>query len=371
MKERVIFLDWLRIIACFMVILTHSNEPVYLGGQGTAISCASDAFWSTFFITLCRSCVPLFVLASSYLLFPVEGSTWPFLKKRLIRVGVPALIWLCVYAIVGAVQNPSPNPCAALGGNFGALLFNFIPAAGHLWFCYMIIGLYLLMPLISPWAKNVSKKELSWWLLLWLFTTLVPALRQAGIALNGTWAMWGEANWNEFGILYYVSGFFGYLLLGLWLRKFAPEMTWKRTLCIALPLFAGGFAMGAAWFYVRMPKCFPVDEALSTAVNMETLLRYCSLPVVMMTVGLFLCIRKIHCSGAFYRSVILPVSQASYGIYLLHMLVLIPTYGFFRNFFGPDGTPQSVLCTAASTFIVSTAISLILHRIPKIGKYLA
>ena len=31
-KERVIFLDWLRVIACFMVMAVHSAEPFYLGG---------------------------------------------------------------------------------------------------------------------------------------------------------------------------------------------------------------------------------------------------------------------------------------------------------------------------------------------------
>ena len=31
-RERVVFLDWLRVIACFMVMAIHSAEPFYLGG---------------------------------------------------------------------------------------------------------------------------------------------------------------------------------------------------------------------------------------------------------------------------------------------------------------------------------------------------
>ena len=36
-KERVVFIDWLRFIACFMVMIVHSCEPFYLGGEGTMI----------------------------------------------------------------------------------------------------------------------------------------------------------------------------------------------------------------------------------------------------------------------------------------------------------------------------------------------
>ena len=31
-EKRVVFLDWLRVVACLMVMLIHSCEPFYLGG---------------------------------------------------------------------------------------------------------------------------------------------------------------------------------------------------------------------------------------------------------------------------------------------------------------------------------------------------
>lgn len=38
-NTRIVFLDWLRAIACFMVILVHCIEPFYLGGpEGTFIA---------------------------------------------------------------------------------------------------------------------------------------------------------------------------------------------------------------------------------------------------------------------------------------------------------------------------------------------
>ena len=43
--------------------------------------------------------------------------------------------------------------------NFRSLLLNFNYAAGHLWFVYMLVGIYLLMPMLSPWAERVGKRR--------------------------------------------------------------------------------------------------------------------------------------------------------------------------------------------------------------------
>lgn len=364
-KERVVFLDWLRVIACFLVILTHCNEPFYFGGQGTYVASAQDAFWTSFFVSISRCCVPLFALASSYLLFPLRYDTKTFFKKRLVRVVVPLAIWLALYCIFSGAEN--------IAGNFRKLLFNFPDPAGHLWFCYMLIGIYLLMPLLSPWAEKASKKEVQILLGLWLFTTLIPPLRELNIHVNGTWAIWGEGHWTEYGTFYYVSGFIGYLMLGLYFRKFVGELSWKKTLLIALPLFLGGFAIAAGWFYSFIPKDFPVDQPVSTAVHMEVMTRFCTISVAMMTIGAFLLIRKINCSGGFYKHIVLPVSKASYGMYLMHMFALVPLFNFWHSAIGTDGfwtTPAVVVLSAVCTYVLCALVSIPLQKIPKVGKYI-
>ena len=132
--NRVVFLDWLRIIACFMVMLVHTCEPFYFDADGNTFFQSKDAaFWASWLDSLVRCCVPLFVMASSYLLFPVTRPTGEFFRRRLVRVFVPYVVWLCVYT--------------AAWGEWAKLPFNFPFAGGHLWFVYMLIGLYLLMPL--------------------------------------------------------------------------------------------------------------------------------------------------------------------------------------------------------------------------------
>lgn len=78
---RVVFLDWLRVIACFMVMVVHACEPYYFDDDGnTFFGTESAAFWSSLIDSVVRCCVPLFVMASSYLLFPVTRPTGEFLR---------------------------------------------------------------------------------------------------------------------------------------------------------------------------------------------------------------------------------------------------------------------------------------------------
>ena len=41
--NRIVFLDWLRIIACFMVMVIHSSEPFYLGGEAPNIASSAKS----------------------------------------------------------------------------------------------------------------------------------------------------------------------------------------------------------------------------------------------------------------------------------------------------------------------------------------
>ncbi len=61
--------------------------------------------------------------------------------------------------------------------NLHDLIFNFNYAAGHLWFVYMLIGIYLLIPMLSPWAEQVSRRQLLFFLAIWVFTNIFPILR--------------------------------------------------------------------------------------------------------------------------------------------------------------------------------------------------
>ena len=75
--KREIWLDFLRVTACFLVMIVHSTEPFYLGSDGGLILSATDAFWVALFEGLSRCCVPVFL--------PLYGGK---------RGGLAFLLWL-------------------------------------------------------------------------------------------------------------------------------------------------------------------------------------------------------------------------------------------------------------------------------------
>ena len=391
--KREIWIDWLRIFACFGIMLTHSCEPFYLGGEGSLILTKADAFWVGFLNVLPRACVALFIVASSYLQFPLHYSTGEFFKRRAVRILIPFAIWSVVYAIVWGepVQN------------FKDLLLNFNYAAGHMWFVYMLIGVYLIMPLLSPWAEKVGKRELQVYLGIWLLTTVVPLIRQAvggpapviygpsGIPNAALYPLWGEASWNAYGVFYYLSGFVGYMLLGLYFRKFVGELSWKRTVAIGFPVSLVGIALCSGGFLSRVwADCdgmFPVEGPVGLAALWEGPWLNDTLGVALMTIGWILLFRKIahgrsvdlSDAGAFYRRVAVPVSEAGYGMYLSHLLLLVVISGWFRKVLGlgSDGllgpvwtTPVEIFLTAILSFLSVALICVSIRRIPKIGKWI-
>ena len=376
--KREIWLDWMRVTACFLVMATHSCEPFYLGGEGSLILTKSDAIWVAFLDSLPRAAIALFIFTSSYLQFPLHYSTGEFFRKRALRILPPFLFWTVVYALVWGepVQN------------FKDLLLNFNYAAGHLWFVYMIIGLYLVMPLLSPWAEKVGRRELLAYLGIWLFTTLVPLIRQwaggaapviygpSGIPNAARYPLWGEASWNTYGLFYYVSGFVGYLLLGLYFRKFVGRLSWGRTLAIAVPAFLAGFAVCCGGFLSRVwadsHGVFPVEGPVGLAALWEGPWLNDTVGVALMALAWILLFRKVETGGRFFEKVILPVSEASYGMYLCHMLLLGVVSAWLRNALGTgtDGvlglwtTPEQILATALLSFVGVALFCVLLRKIP-------
>lgn len=382
--EREIWLDWMRVAACLMVMVVHATEPFYLGGDGSLILTQTDAFWASFFDSFVRACVPLFIIASSYLQFPLHYSSEEFFRRRAVRILVPFVLWTVVYALVwgSPVQN------------FKDLLLNFNYAAGHLWFVYMLVGVYLLMPLLSPWAERVGRTELRIYLGLWLFTTVIPLLRDwvfgappvvygvSGLPRQALFPLWGEASWNAYGVFYYLSGFVGYLLLGLYVRKFLGTWSWRKTLAVALPCFAAGFALSFGGFLRRVWLSsggeFPVDGLVEKAVWWETTWCNDTLGVALMAIAWVLLFRKIQAAGGFYRRITLPLSRAGYGMYLSHLLVLVPICTWVRGWLGSGDagilgfwtTPAEIVLSAVACFVVVGAGSIALQRIPKVGKFI-
>jgi peptidoglycan/LPS O-acetylase OafA/YrhL len=74
----------------------------------------------------------------------------------------------------------------------------------------------------------------------------------------------------------------------------------------------------------------------------------------------------------------MPVSKASYGMYLCHMIVLAMLSAWLRDTWGTglEGvlgiwtTPLQIVSTAIGTFIITAIFSTLVQRIPRFGKWI-
>ena len=362
---RVVFLDYLRALACLTVIIVHSCEFFYIGGDDPlCIKCLADLHWANLIDSLFRPSVPLFVLASSYLLFPLRDDTATFFKRRFTRVAIPFIIWLVLYAVIPQYGGSWAD--VDLGANLKGILLNFPGIAGHLWFVYMLLGVYLLMPIITPWIKSISKREEQIFIGVWFLTTFIPFLRYLGQA-----ELYGEAIWNEFSLFYYISGYIGYVMIAHYIRTYV-DWSWRKTLAVALPMFAIGYAGTAGWFHwfamheVGMNAEGMILSDMAALRDIEASWRFCTPNVALMSVALFICFKKITCDkGLFYR-VIADISRLSYGMYLMHIFVL---NFVFRTLTGSLPTPLSIVATATTTYTICYLATKALSYLPK-SKYL-
>ena len=383
--KRELWVDWLRVFACLLVMVVHSSEPFYLDGYDTLILTDADLIWASAIDSAARMSVPLFVIASSYLLFPLRYSSGEFFKRRTVRILIPFVVWSVVYAL--CYGDPLTN--------LSTLLLNFNFTASHLWFVYMLVGIYILMPILSPWAKDVSKKELKVYLALWLLTTIIPLIRDimtlgnvsfimgpSFIPRQADYPLWGECSWNPNGTFYYISGCIGYLLAGLYFRRFVGDMKWKKVLIVSLPLLLIGFGVIEGGFVLKALSksegIFPIRGDWGNTIWMETTWHNETLGVALMTLGTVVLLKKIKADGMFYQKLIVPISKASYGMYLMHLMLLPVVSNALRHVLGigEEGllgfmtTPTIILLTALVTFILTAFVSIVIQHIPKIGKYI-
>jgi len=233
----------------------------------------------------------------------------------------------------------------------------------------------------------VSRKELKVYLAIWLFTTTLPLIRDIMTSGNvryifgptyiprqADYPLWGECSWNPNGTFYYISGMIGYLLAGLYFRRFTADMSRKRAIAIALPLLIIGFAIIDGGFVLKAlhkaDGIFPLRGDWGSTIWMETTWHNETLGVALMTLGTVTLLKQIRSdsTGLIYRKLIVPISKASYGMYLMHLMLIPVISGSLRQTSLP--TPLIIMATAVITFVITAIVSIIIQRIPKIGKYI-
>lgn len=165
-SQRAPWADLCRVVAIYGVILIHScGAMFYSFGKVPLVDwLAANALDS-----VARVSVPLFVMLSgAMLLKPGVSIVMPStLLRRISKLLVPLLVWSFFYLFRTAINHGEPI-------NWLGPLRQ--PAAYHLWFAYMILGIYFLLPFLQAIYEGIRGRPvlIFYFLTVWAVFTSIP-----------------------------------------------------------------------------------------------------------------------------------------------------------------------------------------------------
>ena len=227
--------------------------------------------------------------------------------------------------------------------------FNFSFKENHMWYIYLLIGLYLYMPFFSAWIEKADRKTERIFLAIWAVSLFLPYASEYISRF-----LYGEATWNQFGLFYYFAGFSGYLLLGHYLKG-GNSWSIGKTLLVSVLLFAAGYAVTYTGF-----SAAAADPA-STEPEMELFFTFCSPNVAMMTAAVFILMQKIRISNGKICSILANLTKCGFGIYMVHYFLVGPAFILIGKAGLP--IPLQVPVMAAAIFLVSWGFTWLMYRI--------
>ena len=297
-SQRVACYDVLRVAATFAVVALH------LSAQHWADTDIYSTAWQAFnlYDSLVRWTVPVFVMISGVFFLAGTQSLRQILRKNVLRIVTAFIFWSVLYAAYAYFFNK----CA-----LSTAVTLFFSGHYHMWFLFMIVGLYLIVPLLRPIAQNETL--LRYFLLLALvFNFLLP---QLGALLSlFSWPLY-SSYLSLSGMLYYhfTLGFAAYFMLGRYLSR--KELSPKAARWC--------YALGVAGLIVTVVMTSYASHRLGTATVL--FYNYDSVGVLLMCLAVFVFARR-HLNfpslGEKGHARIRALSRWSFGAYLVHPLFI-------------------------------------------------
>ncbi len=333
--KRLLYLDWLRILAAIAVVVIHISAGVVTDSSQTY---HSPWMAGNFYESLSRWSVPMFVMISGALMLSSrkERPNTVFLRKKLAKILVPLLVWSVIY-YANEVRK----------GAYDFSVSDFLERLAsddimyHLWFLYMIAGLYLITPLLKILVRHAKRSDIEYFLLLWLISS---------VGLHWMTYMVGYRIEIE---LYFVSHYVGYYMLGYYLFTYDLKPVIRKV------IYAGGIAGWLLTFFLTYKGSVSSNEPLEYFWYDEH-----SPNVFLITLALFVLFQTTRIGQVRLPWVGKVISEASFGIYLIHVLVMQTLHEQFDfvwfNLHPVIGIPYKVMLVVA----LSTILVFIIKKIP-------
>lgn len=271
-------------------VLAGISDNVSVADVGVARASA----WGVVQVVV-RWAVPVFLMITGALLLnPEKKIGWGEIRKYLLRmVGVLLTFGLayCLMEVVFSTRAIDISVAARAVLNLAQGR-----SWNHMWYVYALLGLYLLLPLFRSYVASASRFDLRIMLVvLGMFTLVVPTINAVtGLAVS-------NLVWLTSSAFYLLLGWYAFTYLRLNRRYIAIGCLCMAIMVVLKCVYAIGFESWSNWVE------YPYDPLIAGWSLLVFLLakRWLDRP---------------------YGRVVAALSSASFGIYLLHPLVINVLY---------------------------------------------
>lgn len=338
-------IDLIRIIAMFAVVAIHVNSNfLYAWDEISWI----DWWVSDIYSAMIHFAVPVFIILSGYLLLDKQEDDEVFFSKRFKKVIIPLIAWSMIYMVF----TNNYNILSIITVNF-VKQFLADKIYYHMYFLYIILGLYLITPLLRRILVHANMYDVYYYLILWFFITPVRQL----IGLLG---------YNIELPLEVATGYLGYYIMGYAIKK--TQIT-DKVINLSYIMAAVSIMATAVGSYILSKNSGKFDPFFTYGFSITT---------VVYSICLFILLlgatdnKKLPTSHIKIEKIIGVAAKASMGVYLVHPILL---YYIINGLFGifllsaPFLSPIISVPTITILLVfVSLIIVTIMQRIPLIRK---
>ena len=339
LKKRIDYFDLLRTVAIFFVILIHCTAPLF-----KSLSIDSPNWLITnLFESISRWAVPIFVMISGSIHLNRRRDFKTFFRKNILKLIIILFSWNFIYATVNFITDDHSIK------NF---IYDFIGGHYHLWFLYMLIGLYLITPFLKTFLNNPKNVKL-FLLISFIFGIALPELSDIFTVLPSRLNIIGSslkhvADITGFGNLF---GFSFYYLLGYYLHHQTFNAKTKKII-----YFAG---------FIGFLITFAATWGFSSLTNSPIVIFLKDLTVnnILLSAAIFT-YAKCHIKKTTITNPLILISKYSLGVYVTHALILENLLIFLPQLPVILEIPvKAILC-----FLISLTLTFCLHKIPILKK---
>lgn len=305
MQKKIIYLEIIRIIACFFVVYTHTETNGYQ--LYSKFEYSNLTFWLNLILSICcKAAIPIFFAVSGALLLKKEESFKDILRKRVLKYIVTLIVFsIFQYLYRGYLFKSDMN----IQDFFIKLYKGEVSIV--LWFLYAYIAYLLLLPFLRVIAKNLDEKYYYYmFILAFLFNGIIPVAEYCIFKTTGVMS----PDFNQFWILITIIL---YPLMGHFIENKLTIDKIKKVLC---PLWVVNII---TIIFTCLMTIFHIHiDGIMSEINSQKFYQCFSF----INAGCLILTCKYVFSKIVIKdkikNIIFKMGECTFGVYLIHIFVL-------------------------------------------------